>query len=417
MEVGAGLVESWVASVARAVKVRRVEVSAGLQERLIEAVPEFRGDALVVDLLLSAVESNVTTLLHVLEDCIEPETVEPPPAAREYARPLAQRGVSVHAVVRGYRVGHGGFMDRSLDEAARQISDPALLAAVTQRLIAVSFRYIDGISEHVIAAYQHERERWLLLRSPARAGRARQLLDQEHTDMSAAEAAVGYRLRRSHLGLVGWVPEATRDGAGLERLDRVTQAIGRRLGCSARPLFVPCDQSVAWAWLPVPGLEEIPWDAVRVVVGQEDATARVAAGDPAAGMEGFRQTHQQALRARDVAEVAVPGAQMTVFADVGPVALLLADFGAARGWVWQVLGVLAAADEQDATLRETLRVFLSTGGSYTATARLLALHRNTVQYRVRKSREALGYPLDRRRQDVELALRVCQHVGSPVLRA
>jgi DNA-binding PucR family transcriptional regulator len=414
---GGGRVEDCMASIARAVKVRRVEVSAGLQERLIDAVPEFRGDALVVELLLSAVESNVTTLLHVLEHGIDPGSVDPPPAAREYARTLAQRGVSVHAVVRGYRVGHGGFVDRSLDEAARQISDPALLAAVTQRLIAVSFRYIDGISEHVIATYQQERERWLLLRSAARAGRVRQLLDQEQPDVSVAEAAVGYRLRRSHLGLVGWVPEATQDGAGLERLDRVTQAIGRRLGCSARPLFVPCDQSVAWSWLPVPGLEEIPWEAVRDVVGREDATARLAAGDPAAGMEGFRQTHQQALRARDVADLAVPGAQVTVFADVGPVALLLADFAAARGWVWQVLGALAAADEQDATLRETLRVFLSTGGSYTATARLLALHRNTVQYRVRKSREALGYPLDHRRPDVELALRVCHHVGSPVLRA
>src|SRR4051794_2324575 len=417
MEVGAGLVESWLASVARAVKLQRVEVSAGLQERLIEAVPEFRGDVLVLELLLSAVESNVTTLLHVLEHGIEPETVEPPPAAREYARTLAQRGVSVHAVVRGYRVGHGGFMDRSLDETARQISDPALLAAVTQRLIDVSFRYIDGVSEHVITAYQQERERWLLMRSAARAGRVRQLLDEEQPDVGLAEASVGYRLRRNHLGLVCWVPETTRDGAGLDRLDRVTRAIGRRLGCAARPLFVPCDQSVAWSWLPLPGLEEIAWDGVRAVVGEEDATARVAAGDPASGVEGFRVTHRQALRARDVAELAVPGAQVTVFADVGPVALLLADFAAARGWVWQVLGALAAADEQDATLRETLRVFLSTGGSFTATARLLGLHRNTVQYRVRKSREALGYPLDRRRLDVELALRVCQHVGSPVLRA
>jgi DNA-binding PucR family transcriptional regulator len=414
---GGGRVEDCLASIARAVKVRRVEVSAGLQQRLIDAVPEFRGDALVVELLLSAVESNVTTLLHVLEHGIDPGSVDPPPAAREYARTLAQRGVSVHAVVRGYRVGHGGFVDRSLEETARQISDPALLAAVTQRLIDVSFRYIDGVSEHVITAYQQERERWLLMRSAARAGRVRQLLDEEHPDVGLAEASVGYRLRRDHLGLVCWVPETTRDGAGLDRLDRVTHAIGRRLGCVARPLFVPCDHSVAWSWLPLPGLEEISWDGVRAVVGEEDATARVAAGEPASGVEGFRLTHQQAKRAQGLADLADPGAQLTVFADVGPVALLLADFPAARGWVWQVLGSLAAADEQDGTLRETLRVFLSTGGSYTATARLLGLHRNTVQYRVRKSREALGYPLDRRRLDVEMALQVCHHVGSPVLRA
>src|SRR3954470_11803135 len=269
MEVGAGLVESWLASVARAVKLQRVEGSAGLQERLIEAVPEFRGDVLVVELLLSAVESNVTTLLHVLEHGIDPGSVEPPPAAREYARTLAQRGISVHAVVRGYRVGHGGFVDACLDEVACRVGEPAVLAAVTHRLLDVSFRYIDGVSEHVITAYQQERERWLLMRSAARAGRVRQLLDEEQPDVGLAEASVGYRLRRDHLGLVCWVPETTRDAAGLDRLDRVTRAIGRRLRCAARPLFVPCDQSVAWSWLPYrasrrsPGTRSAPSSARR----------------------------------------------------------------------------------------------------------------------------------------------------------
>src|SRR4051812_15229013 len=202
MNGGAGLIEGWLASVARAVKLRRVEVSAGLQERLIDAVPEFRGDVLVVELLLSAVESNVTTLLHVLEHGIELDSVEPPPAALEYARTLAQRGVSVHASVRGYRVGHGGVLDVCLDEGARQISDPALHAAVTKRLLDVSFRYIDGVSEHVISTYQQERERWLLVRSAARAGRVRHLLDAGEPDVAGAEASVGYRLRGRHLGLV-----------------------------------------------------------------------------------------------------------------------------------------------------------------------------------------------------------------------
>src|SRR3954465_2482602 len=117
---GEGLVEGALASVARAVKLQRVEVSAGLQERLIEAVPEFRGDALGVEPLPAAAETNVTPPRPVLEHGIEPETVEPPPAAREYARTLAQRGVSVHAVVRGYRVGPAGFRDRLLDERGRR---------------------------------------------------------------------------------------------------------------------------------------------------------------------------------------------------------------------------------------------------------------------------------------------------------
>jgi hypothetical protein len=56
---GGGRVEDCLASIARAVKLQRVEVSAGLQERLIAAVPEFRGDARVVELLLSAVLGSI----------------------------------------------------------------------------------------------------------------------------------------------------------------------------------------------------------------------------------------------------------------------------------------------------------------------------------------------------------------------
>ncbi len=41
---------------------------------------------------------------------------------------------------------------------------------------------------------------------------------------------------------------------------------------------------------------------------------------------------------------------------------------------------------------------------------------NTVQYRVRKAEEAVGHPIQDRRADVELALRVCQVLGSAALR-
>ena len=151
-------------------------------------------------------------------------------------------------------------------------------------------------------------------------------------------------------------------------------------------------------------------------VDEHDPTALITAGEPAPGTEGFRQTHRQALRAQDVANVARTGARVTTFAHVGPVALLLADLEATRGWVWQMLGPLATDDAHNARLRETLLVFLSTGSSYTATAEILTVHKNTVQYRVRKSEETIGHPIQDRRADIELALRACHYLGSPVLR-
>ena len=55
-------------------------------------------------------------------------------------------------------------------------------------------------------------------------------------------------------------------------------------------------------------------------------------------------------------------------------------------------------------------------GSYTATAERMMLHKNSVQYRIRKAEEGLGAPIENRRADLELALRACQYLGQAVLR-
>jgi DNA-binding PucR family transcriptional regulator len=60
-------------------------------------------------------------------------------------------------------------------------------------------------------------------------------------------------------------------------------------------------------------------------------------------------------------------------------------------------------------------VFLDTGGSDKATAERLVLHKNTVQYRIRKAEESLGRPVASDRHDVELALRAAHWLGSSVL--
>ncbi len=44
------------------------------------------------------------------------------------------------------------------------------------------------------------------------------------------------------------------------------------------------------------------------------------------------------------------------------------------------------------------------------------LHKNTVQYRVRKAEESLGHPVGEDRLNVELALLASQWLGSTVLR-
>jgi DNA-binding PucR family transcriptional regulator len=110
------------------------------------------------------------------------------------------------------------------------------------------------------------------------------------------------------------------------------------------------------------------------------------------------------------------GARFTPFTEVAPIALMGADIDSLRGWVADSLGPLAVASDRNDGLRETARVFLHSGGSYTATADQLFLHRNTVQYRIRQAEELRGRPFSDGRLDVELALLACHWLGAAVLQ-
>jgi len=75
----------------------------------------------------------------------------------------------------------------------------------------------------------------------------------------------------------------------------------------------------------------------------------------------------------------------------------------------------ATDSENDALLRETLRVFLNDGCSYKAAANDLNLHSNSVKYRVQRAVDRRGRQITDDRLDVELALLVCHWSGAAVL--
>lgn len=82
----------------------------------------------------------------------------------------------------------------------------------------------------------------------------------------------------------------------------------------------------------------------------------------------------------------------------------------------RVLGPLAADTEQDARLRDTLRLFLAAGSSFKGASDLMNLHANSVKYRVQRAIERRGEPIDDDRLDVEIALLMCQWYGSTMLK-
>ena len=180
-------------------------------------------------------------------------------------------------------------------------------------------------------------------------------------------------------------------------------------------MFVPRDEASAWAWLPL-GIRDRFDTAVASTAGT-DGDIHVAFGGPAKGATGFRITHQQAIAAQAVALAAGPVPPRAVaFGEVAPVAMMLGSPELLRAWVLATLGGLATDDENHARLRDTLLAFLQSGGSYKTTAERLMLHKNTVQYRIRRAEESLGRPVSEDSHDLELALRASRWLGSSVLQ-
>ncbi|WP_443111319.1 PucR family transcriptional regulator [Amycolatopsis sp. A1MSW2902] len=139
---------------------------------------------------------------------------------------------------------------------------------------------------------------------------------------------------------------------------------------------------------------------------------------PASGLAGFRTTHQQARQAEAVAQMTerTQPRPVTAAAQLGPLALVAADPSAVAGWVQSVLGALADDDEGHHRMRETVWAYLSSGSSLMVAAQELHLHKNTIQYRLRKAEQERGRPLSEGRIDVEVALLACRLLGPAVLR-
>jgi hypothetical protein len=392
-------------------------VCEDVYELILREIPQLRGDKPLLTLLASSVHGNIDTCLQVMQYRIDLANVQAPAAAEQYARRLAQRGIPLTALLRAYRVGQARFIDWILSELARQTDDAGRISAAALAISRCIAEYIDQTSEGVVAAYEQEMANWLRNRSTARAARVCGLLSGERIDVTAAEATLGYRLCQYHVGLVCWVGDAASASDEITRLERAASHVAGQAACHCAPLFLPRDESSAWAWLPLGNRGAFSSAAAAASTAGTDTGIHFAFGDAAKGAAGFRTTHQQATAAQAVALAAGPPARcVTTFGEVAPAALMLGSEELLREWVLATLADLATDDEHCARLRETLRIFLQYGGSYKTTAERLMLHKNTVQYRIRKAEGSLGYPVSQNRLSVELALLASHWLGSAVLR-
>jgi PucR C-terminal helix-turn-helix domain/GGDEF-like domain len=401
-----------VADLAAAVGRHSVAVSEDVYKEILREIPQLDHDKPLCVLLAGSIDANVDACLQIMQHQIDPAAVRAPAVTVEYARRLAQRGTPLTVLLRAYRLGHARFSDWLLTELAGHTGDVEIITATALSLSRITAGYLDQASEELVAAYSGEREHWLRNRNAARAARIRDLLSGRRISVSTAEAALGCRLRQYHVGLVCW----TAAGDSVSRLEHAISHVAAGVGACGDPVFLPRDESSAWAWLPL-GIRD-RFDAVAAAAGVDgaDSDLHFAFGDAAQGVTGFRLTHQQALTAQAVALAAGTTPVVVAFGEVAPVAMMLGSADLLRAWVLATLGDLATDDLHHARLRDTLLVFLLSGRSYKAAAEQLTLHKNTVQYRIGKAEASLGRRAGENRQDVELALRASHWLGSAVLR-
>jgi DNA-binding PucR family transcriptional regulator len=414
VERGDPRVRALIESVAATIGERLASVTGDVQAVIEAAIPALQADD-SASLLQASIGQNLDTALRALIDAHTPDLIEAPPAAVDYARRLAQQDVPAVLLIRAYRVGQARFLRHCIEELLHESSGDHLEGLATLEMIETVSDYVDRVVEQVLTAFGQARDDWLRDRSAVLAMRVRELLRSRPIDVAATEHALSYRLDQHHVGIVAWVDEPAAADA-LERIRRVIGPFGRDLGSGAAPLVVPADESSAWAWiaskLSMAKAKEL--DAATT----SEPTVSLAVGEPARGIDGFRRSHRQAMSARGVALAAGDQrSSITPFVEVAPIAMLCADLDSARAWIHETLGQLAVDTSRNEGLRETARVFLQTGGSYTATAEQMFLHRNTAQYRVRKAEEVRGRPLRDGRLDVELALLACHWMKAAVLQA
>ncbi len=327
--------EQWpgiMAEVAAAVGRRAATVREDVYHVILREIPQLRDDKPLLALLASSVDSNVDTCLQIMQHRIDLATVAAPAAAVEYARRLAQRGTPLTALLRAYRVGHARFSDWLLRELAQQISDAKMISAATLGMSRIVAEYIDQTSEEMVAAYTQEREHWLRNRSAVRTARIRDLLSGERIDVSAAEATLGYRLRQYHVGLVCWAGDAAGPADEISRLEHAIGHVAAQAACGGEPVFLPRDESSAWAWLPL-GIRDTFEGAASTA--DVDGDIYFAFGDAAHGTAGFRLTHRQAVAAQAVALAAgSPPPRAVAFSEVAPVAMMLGSPDLLRPGYW-----------------------------------------------------------------------------------
>jgi sugar diacid utilization regulator len=271
---------------------------------------------------------------------------------------------------------------------------------------AVVFGYQDHVASQVAESYAVTDDALSRSRAHVRQALVRQLLREDTASLPPSDlVTLDYDLAACHVVVL--LP-ATPQGAAASLLVGLRAATGVRAS-----LLHPLGLSSTAVWLGTAGA----WSpalltALREVLRRTGVEASLSGS--ASGLAGFRAALTQATEVERVRSAWGRATAPAVLehADVRLEVLLLRDPAGARSFVEAELGPLAAGTAEAARLRDTLDASFQ-WGSHVAAAEHLQLHEHTVRNRLHKAEQQLGHPLQDRRTELQVALRLHRLLLAP----
>ncbi|WP_354697937.1 helix-turn-helix domain-containing protein [Paraconexibacter sp. AEG42_29] len=372
--------------------------------RLQSAIPELTSttDEDFLAGLVRSCTSNVVEILNNLQSGAPAEASTPPPDAIAWAHELVHRGLPLASLLRSYRLGHGLFQ-QTFERAASAIDlDPDIRWRVLSGAAQRTFAYIDIVCTQLVEDYEAERGQWLRGAAAVQAELVQAIVAGAPLDPDTVATTLRYDVTATQLAFILW-----RDLGGAVPhqsvpLASVAKQLAAELG-GTHSLILPVGDHAAWVWTTGPQLSDrLP--ARSAALGDR---AGAAIGGIHRGLEGMCRSHREARAARRVGDIFGyrPGTLLR-FPAVALTSLISADPEQAAELAVTELAGLGADSDSARRLRATIQVYLDERLSPSRTARRLGIHQNTVTYRVKRAEELIGHPLDDRRLELELALRL-----------
>lgn len=369
-------------------------------------VPELFVDAQTVDEAMSSTEESVRLFAQLLEVGGNPAHSDLPPSTLAIMRSAVWRQIPLSWHSRFYRLAQEHVWRWLHSRILEETSEGPERALAVDLATTMLLQFVDRAMTRADEAYEVERETWLQGAAASRGAAIDDVLADRDQDVRSLSERLRYDLTRHHVGVIVWSDHWSDSATSLPALSEVVAAIARAHGAESS-ITHPLGSLAVAGWFS--SRRDFGPDLV-FNLGEKGGSVlpegvKVAVGQSAHGIDGFRLTHTQAGHARRVAALLPPEeVGVTRYQDVAVTALCVADPEHATRFVRQTLGALAVDDESTFRLAMTLHVYLRENRSRARAATELSVHPNTVNYRVRQAEELLGRSIDENSLELRVAL-------------